>query len=103
MPTIDELRRLLAADPDDPFVLYGLAQQHAKAGDHAEAVAFYDRCLASDPAYLYAYFHKAKSLDEIGRREEAADTLREGLDRARAAGDEKAAAEITVLLEEYAS
>ena len=100
MPSILQLERLLAIDPDDPFLLYGLAQEHAKLGQHGDAVRFYDRCLGADPAYLYAYFHQARSMAALGQRAQAAATLRTGLERARSAGDAKAAGEIEALIDE---
>ena len=33
MPSIEQLKKLLELDPEDTFVLYGIAQEHAKAGD----------------------------------------------------------------------
>ncbi|MEX2218019.1 MAG: tetratricopeptide repeat protein [Phycisphaerales bacterium] len=100
MPSIEQLERLLAADPRDPFVLYGLAQEHAKRGDLPRAVEFYDRCLAADPKYLYAYFHKAKAQEAAGRAAEAGATLETGLAAARAAGDQHAQGEIQAYLDE---
>ena len=61
----DRLARLLAlleSEPGDAFCLYGVAQEHARAGRHEEALAWYDRSLAADPDSGYAYFHKARSL-----------------------------------------
>ena len=66
MPSIPDLQRLLEKDPKDPFLLYGLAQEYAKAGDVAKAVEYYDRCLAADPLYCYAYFHKARVQQALG-------------------------------------
>ena len=100
MPSIAQLEKLLAVDPKDTFVLYGLAQEHAKAGTHDQAVSFYDRCLEVDPAYCYAYYHKARSLEALGRKDDAADTLRAGLDASQRAGDAKAASEIGGYLSE---
>lgn len=100
MPSIEQLERLLEADPQDAFVLYGLAQEHAKAGRVDRAVEYYDRCLSADPGYLYAYFHKARALVEAGREADAAAVLREGLVKARGAGDGKAAGEIGSFLDE---
>lgn len=103
MPSIDQLERLLAADPRDAFVLYGLAQEHAKAGGaegHRRAVEYYDRCLEVDPEYAYAYFHKARSLAAMGRAREAASTVRAGLAAAGRAGDAHAGSELAALLEE---
>lgn len=94
MPSIEQLEKLLAADPSDTFVLYGLAQEHAKAGDFGKAVEFYDRCLAVDPAYCYAYYHKARALEESGDEAGAMETLRVGIGAAREAGDEKALGEM---------
>ena len=100
MPSIEQLERLLAADPRDPFVLYGLAQEHARTGDHARAVEFYDRCLEADPRYCYAYFHKAKSQEASGQNADAVTTLKAGLGAARATGDQHAASEIQGYLDE---
>jgi len=100
MPSIARLEKMLEAEPDDTFVLYALAQEHAKAGSHDHAVTFYDRCLAVDAAYCYAYFHKARSLEALGQRDTAAETLRAGLEAARTANDLKAAGEIAGYLDE---
>jgi tetratricopeptide (TPR) repeat protein len=100
MPSLDELRRLLRADPADPFVLYAIAQEHAKRREWAPALEFYDRCLAADPAYCYAYFHKARALADSGDPPGALATLRAGLQASRRAGDPHAASEIQALLDE---
>ena len=94
---------MLAADPNDAFVLYGLAQEHAKAGGidgHTRAVEFYDRCLAADPLYCYAYFHKARSLAAVGARAAALETLRLGVAASQRAGDRHAQSELSALRDE---
>ena len=98
MSRLDQLMKLRDADPADADVPYMIAQEHAKAGDHDAAVQWYDTCLASDPAYLYAYFHKAASLEALERDDDAIAALRDGLTRAQAAHDEKAAGEIGTYL-----
>jgi len=100
MPSIEQLEKLLASDPRDPFVLYGLAQEHARKGDQARAVQFYDRCLEADPRYCYAYFHKAKALEAAGRAADAIATLKAGLAAAREARDQHALSEIQGYLDE---
>jgi len=100
MPSLEQLEKLLAADPEDAFVLYGLAQEHAKRGDLVRAVEFYDRCLAVDPAYCYAYFHKARAQQTQGKGAEAVSTVKAGLARAQVLGDSHAAAELSGLLDE---
>jgi len=100
MPTVEQLQRLLEADPNDTFVLYGLAQAHAANGDHDAAIEAYDRCLATDRLYAYAYYHKARCEDAAGRRQAALETLATGLAAAREAGDQKAVGEIGLLIDE---
>ena len=97
---LTKLRTLLAAEPEDGFLLYAIAQEFAKLGRVDEALAHYDRAIAVDPKECYAFFHKAKALEEAGRRGEAAAVLRDGLVRARAVGDRKAASEIEGFLDE---
>ncbi len=97
---LSKLMALLAAEPDDGFLLYGLAQELQKLGRHAEAAAQYDRVIAVDPKQCYAFFHKAKSLEQAGQRAEAVATLRTGLAHARKVGDHKAASEIEGYLDD---
>lgn len=99
MPSIDQLLKVLATEPNDPFALYGLAQAYAKAGRTAEAVEHYDRCLAADPTYCYAYYHKARALEDAGRVPEAVAVLREGLAAAKRTGDAHAVSEISGYLD----
>mgnify|MGYP003700505791 FL=1 len=87
---MQQLEKLLAAEPDDAFTLYAMAMELAKQGKHAEAMEFFDRCIASDPHYCYAYFHKARSQESAGDVEGARATLEAGLVASREAGDAKA-------------
>lgn len=100
MPTIEQLESLLKADPDDTFVLYGLAQEHAKQGRHAEAIGYYDRVLGLDASELYAYYHKALAQRELDDEPAAIETLRAGIDHAKQASDPKALGELSALLDE---
>lgn len=97
MSRLDKLTKLLALDERDTFTLYALAQEHAKAGDHARAIAFFDRTLAVDPAYCYAYYHKARSQQASGDLPGARATVAEGLRAAHRAGDAKASGELSTL------
>ena len=94
------LRKMLDAEPTDAFCLYSMGQEHAKQGALLEAVQWYDRTLEADPDYCYAYFHKARSLEELGRIDEACAALRAGIERARAAGDRHALSELSGYLDQ---
>ena len=94
MPSIEQLEKLLAVDPDDSFVHYALALEYAKGGAHDKAADSFDRCIAIDEHYCYAYFHKAKSLEADNKLDDARSTLETGLGIAKQVGDQKAASEI---------
>lgn len=97
-----KLHKLLALDERDTFTLYALAQEHAKLGDHAQAIVFYDRTLAVDPHYHYAYFHKARSQQALGELADARATVAAGIQAAQRAADAKALGELSNLQVELA-
>lgn len=100
MPSIQQLTKLLEAEPNDPFLLYGIAQEHLRLGDFDQAVAWFDRTIAADPAHGYAYFHKARAHEQAGRTAHAAETVRAGIAVARSVGDQKAWSELSGYLDE---
>jgi tetratricopeptide (TPR) repeat protein len=97
---LSKLLALHAAEPNDGFVLYGLAQECQKLGQFDEAIRWYDRTIEADQKQCYAFFHKAKALEAAKRTSEIPAVLRAGLARARAVGDFKAASEIQGYLDE---
>lgn len=97
MSRLTQLNKLLALDPSDAFVLYGIAQEHSKTGDHAEAVSWYRKCLTVDTTYLYAYFHMGRSLQALGQIDEARHVVADGVREALKAGDGKASSELSSL------
>lgn len=99
MSRIAQLERLLSLDESDADVMYMLATERLKQGEHDEAVRWFDRCLGANPGYLYAHYHKAKALEAAGRKPDAIGALREGLRAATSAGDAKALGEISAYLE----
>lgn len=100
MPTrLEQLQKLHAADPKDPFCTYGIALEHAKAQQFDEALRWLDATLAVDPRYCYAFFQKGKVLAEMGQTDAAKAVLEQGIATAQAAGDAHARDEITALLD----
>jgi tetratricopeptide (TPR) repeat protein len=98
MPSIEALEKLLKTDPADPFLLYGLAQEYANQKNHETAITYYDQCIAADPSYCYAYYHKARSQQELDLIDEAIQTLKTGSDQARKVGDGHAVSELQAFL-----
>lgn len=102
MPTrLEQLLKFHAADPNDAFCAYGIAMEYAKARDAAAAFAWFDKTLAIDADYAYAYYQKAKLLGEAGQTADAAVLIDRGLDAARRTGDAHAASELQSLRESF--
>ncbi len=97
---IELLQKMLEDDPSDAFCRYGMAQEYLKAGDTVAAIAWFDKTLEVDIDYCYAYYHKARALQQANRLDEAVLSLRAGLDRARGCGDSHAMSEINSFLDE---
>ena len=96
---LEAMQAMLADNPDDAFCLYGIAQEYLNDGACDVAVGYFDKCLKVDPDYLYAYYHKARALEELDRIDDAIRTLEAGHTRANAAGDAQAISEIAGYLD----
>ena len=94
-----ELKRLLEHEPNDPFLRYGMAMEHKKAGDLDEAIAWFDKTLEAEHTYCYAYYHKGQCLESAGKNSEAASVYRKGIEVARGCNDAHAAGEMQAALD----
>jgi hypothetical protein len=91
-PRMAQIEALLADDPDDAFLRYGLAMEHASAGDDANCVAVLRDLIAlkvADP-YIPAYLQAGQALVRLDKIGEACDVLRAGIDAARRVGTPEA-------------
>jgi Tfp pilus assembly protein PilF len=93
-----QLRQMLQRQPEDPFLLYGMAMEYKKAGDAGRALEYFDHVLRRDPNYCYAYYQRAQVHESLGDVEAARRILRQGLEAARRAGDAHALSEIDAAL-----
>ena len=94
---LEQLHRLLAADPGDAFCLYAMGMEYARRGEHEAAAAHLEQSLQSEPDQPYAHFHRARSLAHMKLFEEANTAIASGIEAAEAQGDEKAASELADL------
>lgn len=99
MPSIEQLRKLVLADPSDPFSHYALAQELAKAREFGAAIESYEKCIAVDPLYCYAYYHGAVAHLSAGNEDGARAMLERGLAAAKKAEDAHALSELQALRE----
>ena len=92
------LEEMLASDPQDTFLRYGLAMEFAREGQPQESVARLRALIADQPNYIPAYFQSAQILAKEGDTAAAAELLRRGIASAQAQGEPHAAEEMSALL-----
>jgi tetratricopeptide (TPR) repeat protein len=96
---LDKLRKMLQRDPNDTFLLYGIALEHKKLGETKQAIEYLDRVIAADAGYCYAYHQKGLVYESAGDIEAARAAYRAGIEAAKKKGDDHAAGEIQAALD----
>jgi tetratricopeptide (TPR) repeat protein len=94
----EKLEALLADEPGDLFLRYGLALELEKEGDHEASLARLGELRAIAPPYVPAFFMAAQQLVRLGRIAEAREVLRDGIEVARGQNDAHAAGEMSEFL-----
>ncbi|RIK67883.1 MAG: hypothetical protein DCC65_05275 [Planctomycetota bacterium] len=98
MSRIDQLQKLLATEPEDAFLNFGLAMELAKVQRFDESLAQFEKTISIDPNYIAAYFQKARTLLAMGDDETAKEQLKRGIAQAAACGELHAKGEMEDLL-----
>src|SRR5207237_613395 len=99
MDRIEQLRKFLAATPDDPFARYALALELKSKGDASAAAAELMELLGRKPDYLAAYLQLGMLLASLQRAGEAREILQRGQELARLQGNGHTLSELTQALE----
>ncbi len=92
------LEEMLAENPDDPFLRYGLAMEHLGAGEDEQGCNLLQEIIARTPAYVPAYVQAGQVLVRLDRLEDARRVYQQGIEVARRQGDQHAAEEMTDFL-----
>src|SRR5260370_39419520 len=82
-----QIEEMLAEDPDDPFLRYGLAMEHIGAGDDPSAVNCLWELIAVAPDYVPAYQQLGQTLLRQGRTAEAPQAWARGGGAAQKTGN----------------
>lgn len=88
--------RMLAAGKDGALLRYSLGNECLKAGDATAAALHLAQAVTHDPRYTAAWKLLGKALQTAGRDQEALAAWRQGIEVARARGDQQAGKEMTV-------
>ena len=80
MSRIEQLQSFVAQMPEDPFPRYGLALELKNAGRLEESHTTFTELIHKFPDYTAAYLHAGGVLVALGRKQDAAETYRQGLE-----------------------
>jgi predicted Zn-dependent protease len=96
-PRMGDIEAMLADEPSDPFLRYGLAMEYVSAGDDATAA---DQLLAliAESSYVPAYLQAGQILSRLNRYTAACDVLKQGIVAAKQQGNSHAEGEMAGLL-----
>ena len=95
---LQKLQTMLERQPDDTFLLYGIAMEHKKLGDAPLALEFLERVVKLDPNYCYAYHQRGLIHESQGNLDAARRAYQEGVQASVRAGDLHAKGEIEAAL-----
>ena len=103
MDRIATFKSFIARAPKDPFPRYGLAMEHKSRGELGEAWTTFSDLLDQFPDYLPTYLMAGGTLVGLGRRDEAAEVYRRGIEIATRKSDPHARGELESALNDLAS
>jgi Tfp pilus assembly protein PilF len=95
-----QIEEMLAEDPNDPFLRYGLAMEYVSAGEDDQAVRCFQELLRVAPDYVPAYMQAGRTLVRLNQEKEARALFQAGIEMAHRKGDLHAASEMEGFLEE---
>jgi predicted Zn-dependent protease len=96
---IEVFEQMLAVDPDNTMVMFGLAKEYEKSGDHAKVIEMLEDYLAKADDEGNAYGVLAQAYNQTGNREKAVETYTKGIDVSMAHGHPSMANEYRMTLD----
>jgi Flp pilus assembly protein TadD len=91
---LEQLQKMLAREPNDTFLLYGIAMEHKKAGDEKTALQMLEKVITIDPGHGYAFFQRGQILEMSGDSAGAKQAYTDGIAAAIKSGDAHARSEL---------
>ncbi len=83
---IEVFKQMLASDPDNTMVLFGLANEYQKAEDWRNAITALENYLSKADDEGAAYGMLAKAYERIGERKKAQNAYEKGIEVSNAHG-----------------
>ena len=83
---IEVFKQMLAAEPDNTMVMFGLAKEYEKLGETQEVINLLENYLAGADDEGNAYGMLARAYEKLGEREKAIQTYEKGIEVSLAHG-----------------
>src|SRR5436305_7969814 len=96
---IEIFEQMLAGDPANTMVMFGLAKEYEKAGDDVKVIETLERYLAAADDEGNAYGMLAHAYERLAQTEKARDAYQRGIEAATAHGHPGMAEEYRTILE----
>lgn len=96
---IEVFEQMLATDPDNTMVMFGLAKEYEKTGDHAKVIELLESYLSKFDDEGNAYGVLANAYAQIGDRQKAIETYKRGIDVSMSHGHPSMANEYEMTLD----
>jgi predicted Zn-dependent protease len=96
---IEVFEQMLATDPSNTMVMFGLAKEYEKAGENGKVIDLLEKylCKADDEGNAYGVL--AQAYLQTGEREKAIETYKKGIDVSMAHGHPSMANEYRMTLD----
>ena len=95
---LQQFQELIALEPDDTMLRFGLGELYIEAGDFTSAATQFAEIVRLDAQYSAAYRYLGQAYTALDRPTEAAAIFQQGIAVAEARGDLQTAKEMQVFL-----
>ncbi len=96
---IEVFEQMLAADPENTMVMFGLAKEYEKLGNHKDVIRVLESYLGKADDEGNAYGVLADAYEKTGDREKAIETYKKGIEVSMAHGHPSMANEYKMTIE----
>lgn len=96
---IEVFRQMLVDDPSNTMVMFGLAKEYEKLGQHQDVIELLENYLAQADDEGNAYGVLAQAYNQTGNREKAIESYKKGIDVSMAHGHPSMANEYRMTLD----
>jgi tetratricopeptide (TPR) repeat protein len=96
---VELLKSMLDQDPQNTFARYGLAMEYANADSFDEAMEQFRALLEHNPDYAAGYYHAGRTLERMGKLDDAKQMYETGIDVTTRTGDAHTRSELQAALD----